>query len=101
MLSLAWIQNSIKKDQYYFSKHGDIERKNDKLEIIEVEQSILNGTMLEKYVNTGRGESCLVAGYSIEGKPIHAVIGKRGSEAVIITVYIPKPPKFKTIYERL
>ena len=100
MLTLAWIQKSIKNDEYYFSKHGDIERKKDQLEIFEVEQSISNGTILEQYENTGRGESCLVAGYSVEGKPIHTVIGKRGNEAVIITVYIPKSPKFKTVYER-
>jgi len=68
--------------------------------ISEVEEAFLNGRILEKYPDTGRGESCLVAGFTIEGKPIHIVCGMRGDFIVIITVYIPTPSKFKTPYER-
>lgn len=68
--------------------------------ILDVEEAILNGRILEKYPNTGRGESCLVAGFTEEGKPIHIVCGMRGDFVVIVTVYIPTPPKFKTPYER-
>ncbi|NUO06512.1 MAG: DUF4258 domain-containing protein [Candidatus Brocadia sinica] len=56
--------------------------------------------ILEKYENTGRGESCLVAGFTNTGKPIHVVCGERGDWLVLITVYVPSPPKFKTPYER-
>jgi len=58
------------------------------------------GRILEKYKDTGRGESCLVAGFSNSGKPVHTVCGKRGDHLVFITVYVPKPPKFKAPYER-
>ena len=97
---LEWIQEKTRKNEYYFSKHGDQERQNDNLTVIEVEDALLTGTVMEQYKDTGRGESCLVVGFTKEGKPLHVVCGKRGDWLVIITVYIPGLPKFKTPYER-
>ena len=85
---------------YYFSQHGDQERQKDNLTIAEVEEALLNSRILERYRDTGRGESCLVAGFTNQGKPVHIVCGKRADWLSIITVYIPGPPKFKTPYER-
>ncbi len=100
MIEIEWIQEQIRQGKYFFSKHGDQERQNDNLTISEVKESLLSGRILEQYKDTGRGESCLVAGFTEEGKPIHTVCGWRGGWPVIITVYIPRPPKFKTPYER-
>ena len=85
---------------YLFSRHGDKERQNDNLSILDVEESILNGRILEEYDDTGRGESCLLVGFADSGKPIHVVCAYSGSNLVIVTVYIPTPPKFKNPYER-
>lgn len=100
MFEISWIIEQVRKNKYYFSKHGDQERQNDNLLISEVEEALLSGRIIEQYPNTGRGESCLVVGFTEEGKPIHVVCGQRGKEMVVITVYIPTPPKFKTPYER-
>ena len=82
------------------SEHGDQERQNDNLTLAEIEEALLTGRILEHYEDTGRGESCLVAGFTQMGNPIHLVCGARGDWLVIITIYIPRPPKFKTPYER-
>ena len=100
MIDIDWIQERIRNNEYYFSKHGDQERQNDNLSIAEMEEARLTGRVLEQYADTGRGESCLVAGFSNNGKPIHVVCGRRGNWLVIVTVYIPMPPKFKSPYER-
>jgi len=100
MFEIRWIRTRIRNDEYYFSKHGDQERQNDNLTIAEVEEALLTGNILEQYEDTGRGECCLVAGFTKSGKPIHIICGTRGNWLVIITVYIPCPPKFKTPYER-
>ncbi|MBA7518464.1 hypothetical protein ES705_10534 [subsurface metagenome] len=100
MIEIKWIRSKVKKGEYYFSRHGDLERQNENLLITEVEEVLLTGRILEKYKDTGRGESCMVAGFSDSGKPIHVVCGKRGDYLALITVYIPMPPKFKTPYER-
>jgi hypothetical protein len=99
-MEIEWIQERIRQGEYFFSKHGDQERQNDNLAIAEVKDALLSGRVIEQYEDTGRGESCLVAGFTEEGKPIHIVCGRRGAWLVIITVYIPRPPKFKTPYER-
>ena len=100
MFRMEWIQEHVRKAEYYFSKHGDWERQNDNLTIVEVEEALLAGKIIEQYKDAGRGKSCLAAGFTEAGKPIHIVCGARGSLLVIITVYIPQPPKFKTHYER-
>ena len=100
MFNMQWIQKKIRDDDYFFSLHGDQERQNDNLAIMEVEEVLLNGRILEQYNNTGRGESCLVVGFTQKGKPIHVVCGKKEDVLAIITIYIPMPPKFKTPYER-
>jgi len=100
MLKIEWIKECIGKESYYFTKHGDTERQNENITITEIEEALLNGRILENYKDTGRGGSSLMVGFTEMGKPIHIVCGKRGNELVIITVYIPMPPKFKTPYQR-
>ena len=65
-----------------------------------MEEAVLNGRILEQYEDTGRGKSCLLVGFTRSGKPVHVVCGERGGWLVIITVYLPQPPKFKTPFER-
>ncbi len=100
MFDIKWIQDKVIKEDYYFSRHGDKERQNDNIAILEVEEAILNGMILEQYEDSGRGKSCLVVGFTNVGKPIHIVCGETEEELTIITVYIPSPPKFKNPYER-
>lgn len=100
MLELDWLQDRVAENEYVYSRHADNERQDDNLLLDEIEESVLSGRILEQYPDTGRGESCLIAGFTSEGKPIHVVCGKRKNKAVIVTVYIPTPPKFKTPLER-
>ena len=100
MFEIVWIQSKIREGQYYFSRHGDQERQNDNLTIAEVEEALSAGRVLEQYEDTGRGESCLVVGFTESGKPLHMVCGEIEDHVVLITVYIPTPPKFKNPYER-
>ncbi len=100
MIDEKWIKEKIENSEYYVSRHGDQERQNDNLSILEVEESLLNGRILEQYPDTGRGESCLVVGFTENGKPAHVVCGKRKDTLTIVTIYIPSPPKFKNPYER-
>ncbi len=89
-----------KRKEIFNSHHGDKQRQNDNLMIKELLESFANGIIIEEYPDTGRGESCLVAGFTSSGKPIHIVCGEVNDRIVIITVYIPSPPKFKNLYER-
>jgi len=76
-----------------YSHHADLERRADDLTLAQVEDALLAGDIREQYPDTGRGESCLVLGFSGD-IPLHAVCGWRGDKVVLITVYIPGPPHF-------
>lgn len=99
-IDLKWILACVRAQRYRYSRHGDQERQNDGLTLLDVEQAILSGRVLEQYPDTGRGMSCLIAGFADNGKPVHVVCGCQGDWMVVVTVYIPTPPKFKTPFER-
>jgi len=100
MIDERWIKNRINAGEYVYSRHGDNERQQDNLFLKEVEEALRQGNVLEQYSDTGRGESCLVVGFTNTGKPVHIVCGGTDDRVIVITVYIPKPPKFKTPYSR-
>jgi hypothetical protein len=92
-MDIEEIKVKVRADQYVYTYHADVERKADELTFAQVEQALLNGKILEQYPDTGRGESCLVVGLA-EDTPIHTVCGWHGEKVAIITVYIPRPPRF-------
>ena len=100
MIEIEWVKQAVRDKNYRYSKHGDQERQNDNLTLTEVAQALSNGRILEQYVDTGRGVSCLVVGFTDNGIPVHIVCGCMGEMLVVITVYIPTSPKFTNPFER-
>ena len=92
-MELEEIKTKVRANLYVYSYHADIERQADGLTFVQIEEALLNGEILEQYPDTGRGESCLILGFTDE-LPIHIVCGWRGERVAIITVYIPSPPNF-------
>lgn len=92
-MDIADIKAKVRNNEYVYSQHADIERRLDKLAFAQIEDALLSGEILEKYPGTGRGESCLIVGFA-KGQPIPVARGWRGRKIAVITVYIPRPPKF-------
>lgn len=92
-MTLEEIIKKVRNDEYDYTLHAEIERKADSLTFQQIESAIFEGEILEQYPDDGRGKSCLLLGFS-DNIPIHVVCGWRGQRIVIITVYVPKPPKF-------
>jgi len=63
-MDIEEIKAKVRANQYVYTHHAEIERREDELTFAQVEESLLNGEILEQYPDTGR------------------------------TVYIPRPPKF-------
>ena len=80
MINLEWIVSKVTTDDYIFSQHADEERMNDNLMISEIEESIMGGSILESYPEDKRGSSCLIVGFTKQGKPIHTVCGKNSDK---------------------
>jgi Domain of unknown function (DUF4258) len=87
------IKAQVRGGNWVISAHADQEAADEGIDIAEICDAVLDGEILELYADTGRGRSCLLLGF-VRGRPIHVVCGWRGEWVVIITVYVPKPPKF-------
>ena len=98
-MNIEKIHAKVRANEYVYSQHAEIERVADGLTFVQIEEALLDGAILEDYPDEGRGERCLVVGFSDE-TPIHVVCGWRGENIVIITVYIPGPPKFADPWTR-
>ena len=75
-MTIDWIKQRIRKNEYEYSDHADFEREQDKLFIEDVEEAILTGEIIEDYLHDPRGPSCLMLGYASEDLPLHIVCGK-------------------------
>lgn len=104
-MSLDEIQRLIREGRYEVSIHAQQERLEDDLDIEEIELAVLQGDLIEDYPTDPRGPSCLVGGLA-GANPIHVVLGwarvKSQSEPILrmITVYIPRPPKWTDLRTR-
>ncbi|HLB24908.1 MAG TPA: DUF4258 domain-containing protein [Nitrospirota bacterium] len=94
------IRDKIKNNNFIISQHAFIESAKEKIEDEDIRYAILNGAVIEAYPEDTRGSSLLVSGKIRDGKPLHVVLGIALDEPVIITVYIPSPPKWKSPTER-
>ncbi|MEE4359155.1 MAG: DUF4258 domain-containing protein [Desulfococcaceae bacterium] len=81
--------------------HADDERLNDEFTTEDIEYVLTYCEIIEQYPDDPRGESCLVYGKTQENVPVHIVCGKNSrNHLFIITVYIPKMPKWLDPYTR-
>ena len=69
------------------SHHAHKERQAEKVTLEEVEQALLEGDIIERYLDDPRGESCLIVTNSL-----HVVCGWREEKIIVVTLYKPLPP---------
>ena len=102
-MEIREIKAKVERDEYEISFHAEKERYAEGITTSDIETAIYNGRILEDYVDDPRGPSCLILGYS-QNRPIHIVCGYTPIGWIrIITVYIPKQPKWldeRTRYRR-
>jgi hypothetical protein len=93
-MNIEEIRNHITQGDYEISVHAEKERYAEEVSLTDIEAAILNGEVLEDYLDDPRGESCLILGYS-RSRAIHIVCGYTSVRSLrIITVYLPKPSKW-------
>jgi len=93
-MEIREIRDRVEQDEYEISVHAEKERYAEDITISDLETALCDGEILEDYPGDPRGPSCLVLGYSA-GRSIHVVCGYSAAKWIrIITVYIPKLPKW-------
>lgn len=94
----------IEDIQYYCAqskikwyKHA-LERMQERdISRADVKNCIMHGEIIEDYPDDFPHPSCLIFGYTVNGKVIHAVVSLDvGNDSIgIITVYFPNTDKFE------
>ena len=93
-MDIRAIKERFSSDEYEISFHAEKERYAEDIKDSDIENIISNCEIIEDYPDDTRGSSCLILDYS-EGRPIHIVCGLTLTKWLrIITVYIPKLPKW-------
>jgi len=55
----------------------------------DVRQVIAGGEVIEDYPDDVRGQSCLLSGLGIDGRPLHVVCAPTEEYLAVITAYVP------------
>lgn len=91
---LEKIQNCFKSEKALYTKHAKDEMERDRFGAIkeeEVFEAILNGKVIESYLEDEPYPSCLIYGNTYANRPLHIVCAyaKDVDKAIVITVYQP------------
>ena len=94
-------REKVAEGSFYLSHHAQIERGEERIKIDDIVAAISNGQELEPYPDDPRGESCLIVGQGLDFRWIHVLCGNfYEKDLLIITVYIPKLPKWEDPFTR-
>lgn len=98
---ILWrIRAQVKEENLFVTQHAQQEMIEEGITLSDVTEAILTGQVLENYAEHKRGACCLVTGFTHGGRPIHVVCTTARPALIIVTVYEPKPPKWKTPSQR-
>jgi hypothetical protein len=94
-ITVEFIREKVERREFLLSFHAHQERQEEAIETAWIREALLDAEILESYPEDPRGASCLALGFS-KGQPIHVVCGRSKSNwLLIITVYIPREPKWR------
>lgn len=87
-MTIAEIKDKILKGEYRFSEHAIKRMIKRFIERFEVEESIINGEIIEEYPDDKYSPSCLIYGKSKNGRDLHVQVSLP-PKVVVITTYEP------------
>ncbi len=99
--NMRFIREHIRAKQYRLTKHATIARLERGITIAETEQALLNGEIIERYLDDQPYPSCLVLGWLFSGDPLHIVCSRGITEPAlrIVTVYEPDDALWENDYK--
>ncbi len=97
---LERIRTQARRDQLRVTLHAQQEMAEDDVRLDHVIEAIRSGEILENYPEHQRGACCLLGGYTESRQPLHIVCTTTQPQLILITVYIPQPPKWVTPTKR-
>lgn len=92
-MEIDQIKDKILKVEYRFSEHAIKRMIKRFIERFEVEESIINGEIIEEYPDDKYSPSCLIYGKSKNGRDLHVQVSLP-PKVVVITIYEPDPSEW-------
>ena len=90
---LKSIQSQASVQNLRVTLHAQQEMIDENIKIADIYQAIQTGRILENYPEHQRGACCLLNGEDEQGRDIHIVCTTSRDILIIITAYLPLPPK--------
>ncbi|UCC87545.1 MAG: DUF4258 domain-containing protein [Anaerolineales bacterium] len=97
---LKVLTEAVHKQQIKISLHAAEEALTEHITPAEIESALLSAQVLENYPDWWLGPSCLAYGRTRTGRDLHMVVSYSELPITIITVYEPRPPKWRTPTDR-
>lgn len=92
---------NVQEDNFELSQHAQREAAAERITVDDIAHAIVTGRELEPYPTDPRGASCLMVGQDRAGRWIHVVCGNFDRDRLLmVTVYLPRPPKWRSPFER-
>ncbi len=92
-MTIQGIQDKIRASEYGISEHAVRRMIKRSITRQEVEETVLQGEIIEEYPEDKYSPSCLVYGKTIKGRVLH-VQASLPPMVVIITAYDPDPAEW-------
>lgn len=97
---LDTIRAQADRDVLRVTPHAQREMLEEAISLDDLLHAISNAGIIENYPNHRRGACCLLHGTDISGRDIHVVCTTAQPVLIIITAYLPRPPKWVTPTQR-
>jgi len=94
------IRAQASAENLHITQHGYQEMVEEDITLDEVLDAITSGKILENYPEHRRGACCLLNGLTRAGRPLHIVCTTSQPALIVITVYEPEEPKWRTPTQR-
>jgi hypothetical protein len=94
------IKEQAKNENLRLTQHGQQEIAKEDVKLSDLFEAIATSEILENYPEHQRGSCCLIYGTTKSGKNLHIVCTTSLTTLIVITAYIPKPPKWITSTQR-
>jgi hypothetical protein len=89
------IRTKIQAGQYEFSRHAVDQSILREISVQELQDAIASGEIIEDYPRDKYGPSCLILGFTQNGRPLHVQCSYPSRPLIkIITLYEPDPAQW-------
>lgn len=101
MKTLAEIRAQLADGQFEFSRHAFRRAIERNISEAEIRQAGRRARMIEDYADDKYTPSCLLLGFTEDGRPLHLQVSRADAELIrIITLYEPDPDEWYNYSER-